>query len=38
MRILDERVDGYVHDLRPVRSEVMAMLPIDEGVGFAARL
>jgi hypothetical protein len=38
MRILDERVEGYVHDLRPVRSEVLAMLPIGDGVGFAARL
>jgi predicted O-methyltransferase YrrM len=24
MRILDERVEGYLHDLRPARSEVMA--------------
>ena len=24
MRILDERVVGYLHDLRPARSELMA--------------
>ena len=24
MRILDERVESYIHDLRPARSEVMA--------------